>query len=472
MSLKSPASRKAEDSRDNRPESVLEAVNLEKHYTVVDKPWQALWRALRRSAKKGKERDGFCALRGINLELLRGETLGIIGRNGAGKSTLLQILCGTLEPDAGHVTHQGRIAALLELGAGFNPEFTGRENVYFQSAVLGLTPGEIDTRLPSILDFADIGKFIDQPVKHYSSGMYLRLAFAVAAHVDAEVLIVDEALAVGDIFFAQKCMRFFKGFVQHGALLFVSHDMGAITALCDRVLWLEKGEARMIGHPGDVVKAYAEAVYAEQQETTCNTGQVATATVTAKDKPDSAVSLRDARQDLIIHSNLRNDIRIPPFSPDAPGFGAGKARIVSVRLQDETGRPLALVVGGERVILEIDFTAREKLVSVIVGFLLQNRLGQYLFGDNTFLTYLEHPPSIAPHEIATARFVFRMPFLPAGQYSIAVGIAEGTQTEHIQHDWTHEALVLEAEGAQFVPGILGIGMEQIEIIKDERGGNA
>ena len=184
----------------------------------------------------------FWALKDVSFEVKRGETVGIIGRNGSGKSTLLQIICGTLSPTGGQVETHGRVAALLELGSGFNPEFTGRENVYMNGSVIGLSRDEIDTLFDDIVAFADIGEFIDQPVKTYSSGMYVRLAFAVIAHVNADTLVIDEALAVGDVFFVQKCMRFLRKFMDEGTIIFVSHDTGAVVNLCNRAFMLNKGQ--------------------------------------------------------------------------------------------------------------------------------------------------------------------------------------------------------------------------------------
>ena len=196
--------------------------------------------------------------RHVSFDVRRGEVVGIIGRNGSGKSTLLQLVCGTLTPSAGQVVAKGRVAALLELGAGFNPEFTGRENVYLNGAIMGLTTAEIDARYARIVEFADIGDFLDQPLKTYSTGMVVRLAFAVIAHVDADVLVIDEALAVGDAFFVQKCMRFLREFMKRGTILFVSHDIGAIVNLCHRALWLHKGEVMLDGSPKDVTEAYLQ----------------------------------------------------------------------------------------------------------------------------------------------------------------------------------------------------------------------
>src|SRR5690606_4381644 len=230
--------------------------NISKCYELFTRPHQRLLSYFFKTA--ARQKTDFWALKELSFSLLPGETLGIVGRNGSGKSTLLQIICGTLSPTSGSVELSGRVAALLELGAGFNPEFTGRENVLLNAAIYGLTREEIAARLDDIIAFADIGDFIDQPVQHYSSGMFVRLAFAVIAHVDADILIIDEALAVGDALFAQKCMRFLEDFKKQGSIIFVSHDSGSITRLCDRAIWLDRGEMRLLGDAKSVTEAYLE----------------------------------------------------------------------------------------------------------------------------------------------------------------------------------------------------------------------
>ena len=238
---------------------------------------------LRASAAAAKH--DFFALSNVSFEVKRGHSLGIIGRNGSGKSTLLQIITGTLRPTKGEVTVRGRVAALLELGSGFNGEFTGRENVKLNAALLGLTPAQIEERMPSILAFAEIGDFVEEPVKTYSSGMMLRLAFAVIAHIDADILIVDEALAVGDVFFTQKCMTFLREFQQNGVLLLVSHGHDAVTTLCRDAVWLAHGELKMAGSSKEVTEAYLEAFF--QADAVSKLGEAAT-----KKKPvDKAVVL-------------------------------------------------------------------------------------------------------------------------------------------------------------------------------------
>ena len=200
------------------------------------------------------------ALRSISFELRRGESLGIVGRNGSGKSTLLQIICQTLKQSYGKVEVNGRVGALLELGSGFNPEFTGRENVYINGILLGLSKKEVEDRLNAIIEFAEIGEFIDQPIKTYSSGMIVRLAFAVLANSEADVLIIDEALAVGDAYFTQKCMRYIQRFRKTGSLLFVSHDANAILGLCDRAILIDNGIQKLVGSPKDVMEEYTKEI--------------------------------------------------------------------------------------------------------------------------------------------------------------------------------------------------------------------
>lgn len=236
---------------------VIRASQLGKSYRMYARPVDRLWQFMRGRHKRLF--NDFVALEGVNFDLLRGQVLGIVGVNGAGKSTLLQLIAGTISPSHGQILTTGRVAALLELGSGFNPEFTGRENIYLNAAVLGLQRSEIDLRLQSIIDFADIGSHIDQPVKTYSSGMHTRLAFAIATSVDADVLIVDEALSVGDGAFARKSFDRIMQIKENGAtVLFCSHVLFHIEVFCDKALWLHKGQVRALGLVSDVLSQYQE----------------------------------------------------------------------------------------------------------------------------------------------------------------------------------------------------------------------
>ena len=441
--------------------------NLSKCYQIYDTPRDRLKQfvmpRIRRVAGKQQKQyfREFWALKDVSFEIKKGETVGIIGRNGSGKSTLLQMICGTLTPTSGSIQTKGRIAALLELGSGFNPEFTGRENVYMNAAVLGLSKDEIDARFEDIAAFADIGQFLEQPVKTYSSGMMLRLAFAVIAHVDADILVVDEALAVGDTFFTQKCMRFLRNFMKTGTVLFVSHDTGSIKNLCNYAVWLEKGQVIQEGAPKEVCELYLEAFYEAQQ------GKSSTTKLREFKKLDDSLPLKDQRLEFINASNLRNDLQIFKFDPDAASFGKGGAQIHDVRLLDENEHSLAWIVGGEKVKLRVMVHAYQELDSPIVGFSVKDRLGQALFGDNTFLSYREQLVHCKAGEEIQADFVFYMPLLPSGEYSIQIAIANGTQELHEQHHWIHDAVLFKSESSSVASGLIGIPMLEVKLQNSE-----
>jgi lipopolysaccharide transport system ATP-binding protein len=447
-------------------EIVIRVENLSKCYQIYDAPRDRLKQFvvphLQRLAGQPPRQyfREFWALKDVSFEIRKGETVGIVGRNGSGKSTLLQLICGTLNPTSGSVQTNGRIAALLELGSGFNPEFTGRENVYMNGAVLGVGKEEIDKRFKDIAEFADIGDFIEQPVKTYSSGMVVRLAFAVIAHVDADILVVDEALSVGDALFTQKCMRFLRNFMKTGTILFVSHDAGAVVNLCSEAVMLNRGKIAITGKPKNVMEHYLTTLYESRQEVG---GALTEGHDNVPDSISPADVYRDMRQDMINASTLRNDIEVFRFEPDQTGFGAGGAQIASVRLLDVNGVPLSWIVGGEDVVLEIRCLADRNLFRPIVGFHLKDRLGQIIFCDNTYLAYMDTPVSVQEGASLVTRFEFRMPILPTGEYTISPAIAEGTQTEHVQLHWLHDALVLKVQASPVVMGLVGLAVKKINM---------
>jgi lipopolysaccharide transport system ATP-binding protein len=357
--------------------------NLSKRYEIYDTPRDRLKqfvmpriRRITGKAQKQYYRE-FWALKDVSFEIKKGETVGIIGRNGSGKSTLLQIICGTLTPTNGSVETRGRIAALLELGSGFNPEFTGRENVYMNAAVLGLNKEEIDARFDDIATFADIGDFIEQPVKTYSSGMYVRLAFAVIAHVDADILVVDEALSVGDAIFNQKCMRFIREFQVQGTLLFVSHEMGAVQNLCKSALWLGSGRIQQVGISKDVAESYLQytlqEVYGNKVQLNTTSTDIQSVIETKFQDAELSVSIIDYSSKFTATDNLLS----------ATGWKTGIAEILSLRLEKIGSVSDGVFEGGERVRMVIRARAYEALEKPILGFLLRDRLGQDMFGENT-----------------------------------------------------------------------------------------
>lgn len=411
----------------------------------------------------------FWALRDISFEVRRGETVGIIGRNGSGKSTLLQMICGTLHPTEGTVAVRGRIAALLELGAGFNPEFTGKENVYLSGLLYGIPENELRGRFQSIVDFADIGEFIHQPVKTYSSGMYVRLAFAIAAHVDADTLVIDEALSVGDVRFTQKCMRFLREFQGRGTLLFVSHDTGAVTNLCSRAIWLDKGRQVMDGPARGVVERYLAAQHAADRASMGDVVALPAPNGTGRHSTEAACQMPkdvvDPRMALLNGSGGRNLFEVFEFDPARSGteFGAGAMRIVNVKLLDGDGREHRLITGGEIADLSIEASVLEAVEGPIFGFYVKDRLGQRIFGDNSYLRYLERPIHASAGSRLRAHFRFRMPVLPSGDYSVDVALATGTQESHTQQHWVHDAISFRAHESTMRHGLVGIPMHAIEL---------
>lgn len=443
-------------------ETVIQVEQLSKCYRRYADPgtrlryrlqrWRQRW--LGGPAPRGGE--DFHALSSVSFSVQRGETVGIIGRNGSGKSTLLQLVCGTLFPSSGAVSVHGRVVALLELGSGFNPEFSGRDNVYLNASMHGLSREQIDSRFEAIVTFAAIGDFIEQPVKCYSSGMLVRLAFAVIAHVDADILVIDEALAVGDVFFTQKCMRYLRQFARQGTLLFVSHDTSAVKALCNRVLWLDRGELKLSGNAKSVCEAYLEAEFADTQSTLPRVG------IAREDEPE-ATPARDQRDAFINASNLRNDIRVFAFDPDARALGKQGASIVHVGLYDPLGHPLSWIVGGETVVLRIRVRCHQPLRSPVVGFMVKDRVGQPLFGDNTYLSDLQAPTPSQADDVLQAEFMFDMPRLPMGHYAVIVAVADGDQEHNVQHHWIHDALQFRSECSSVTSGLVGLPMRNIQL---------
>jgi ABC-type polysaccharide/polyol phosphate transport system ATPase subunit len=368
----------------------------------------------------------FWALRDVSFDVQRGETFCVLGENGCGKSTLLQICAGILPPTSGSARTQGRVAALLELGSGFNPEFTGRDNVYLNGAILGFSEKEMQRRFPDIEAFAEIGDFIGQPVKTYSSGMSVRLAFAVAIHVDPEILLVDEALAVGDIYFRQRCMRKVHELKQRGVtILFVSHATGDVKALGDRAMWLDKGSVKAIGKTDRVVHEYLAAM-------------------AAKDRAYLATDLshivearegRDRMQPIEVVTGIPNiDHR----------FGDGQAEILGIAVTSPDGARLPALSPGSIAVVRISVKAKANLDRPIVGFVLRNHLGVDFAGTNTSRERAELPPMLIG-DICTVDFYLDLPALYASSFSFSPAVANGTLEHYSTCDWIDNAVVLQME---------------------------
>ncbi len=337
--------------------TVLRVENVAKQYRTYARPGDRLKESLTRGRmRRHKE---FWALQEVSFEIGQGVTVGIVGPNGCGKSTLLQIISGTLEPTQGSVWHHGRIAALLELGAGFDPEFTGVENVYMNASLLGLTRRATDALFPQIERFAEIGQFIYQPVKTYSSGMYVRLAFAIASSVEPDILVIDEALAVGDAVFQHRCLRRIKDLQESGAtVLFVSHDLGAVRALCSRAILLNDGRIAADGRPVDVLNHYQKIIMARERAFLADSAAAAGEPATPDDESSEPLSY-----------TYRH--------------GDGSAEILAADLADAAERRVETVETGEPLTMRILARINTDLDDPIVGFLIRNRHGISAYGTNT-----------------------------------------------------------------------------------------
>jgi lipopolysaccharide transport system ATP-binding protein len=439
------------------PAPAIAVSGLSKAYFVYAQPRDRLRQAIAPRLRRAfgllglrlRERTFYTehwALRDLSFEVAHGETVAIIGRNGSGKSTLLQLVCGTLTPTTGEVRLQGRVAALLELGSGFNPEYTGRENILLNASVLGLSQEETKARMDQILAFADIGDVLDQPVKTYSSGMAMRLAFAVIAHVDADVLVIDEALAVGDAMFQQKCFRWLRDFQKRGTVLFCGHDMGAVMNFCERAIWLDRGRVRMAGTAKDVAEAY-----------TAYTGAQAMG-LAAPEPPTAAAA--DAAPPAV------DDIGAGwvPVA-EGPALGTGAVRISHLRLV-AAGRPGAvrLLSGGEELALEYRLEARADVDDLLFGLIIADRLGQQLLAAGTSRLQPRPVLRLAAGNAAVCRLSFRLPHLHTGTYVFSVAVASGTQDNHVQHHWAQDALSFEVASRVDLGALLTVPVTKAELV--------
>ncbi|QTR44870.1 ABC transporter ATP-binding protein [Thiothrix litoralis] len=442
-------------------EIAIKVEGLEKCYQIYDNPHdrlkQFVFPPLRRLLGKPPKEYGreFLAVNAVSFQVKKGEAVGIIGRNGSGKSTLLQMICGTLTPSSGSIQTTGRVAALLELGSGFNPEFTGRENVYMNASILGLSKAEIDARFDEIVDFADIGNFIEQPVKTYSSGMYVRLAFAVIAHVDADILVVDEALSVGDAVFTQKCMRFIRGFQGKGTLIFVSHDIASVQNICKSAIWMKNGKVERLGTAKAISEAYLQYTLQEIYGEEATLTSIAPAALDNQSTPDSSV---EPVIDYGAVASVTDNIQA------AKGWKTAQAEIVSVVLAHlSAGKTACVFEGGERVRMSIRTKTHVALKNPIIGFLVRDRLGQDLFGENT-LPFTEYTPTaVGAGMVFEGVFDFKLPMLPNGLYAVMVSIADGDAHDNVQHHWMHDALIINISSSKIRYGLVGIPFERVAL---------
>lgn len=407
----------------------LEANGLSKCFRVFERPSDHLKEIL--SLGRRCYHTPFWAVRDVGFEVESGGCLGIIGENGSGKSTLLRIVAGVIRPTSGEFRVSGRVSALLELGAGFNPEFTGRENVFLNASILGFNDMEIQDRMPEIEAFAEIGEFIGRPIKTYSTGMFVRLAFAVAIHMDPDILIVDEALSVGDYFFQQRCIRKIHELKGRGVtILFVSHDLEAVRSLADRTIWMEHGEVRALGVTNEVVSAYL-------------------ATMVTKGR-DESMRDRPIGQPLVSASRLELSAdalcQMPEFIETMPNidqrFGNRKAMVRGIGIFSDHGAQVASAAQGNRICVRISAEFLDHVERPNVGFILRNRLGEDVTGTNTLFEGETLPPAEVGNRLSVD-FVMDVPFLQAGFYYFSPAVADGKLDQYEVCDWVDNAYAIE-----------------------------
>jgi lipopolysaccharide transport system ATP-binding protein len=402
-------------------EFAIRVTSLSKKYDIYDSPGGRLkefifnrFARLLGLSEKHFFRE-FWALRNISFEVEKGETVGILGMNGAGKSTLLQVLSGVVTPSSGHVEINGRIVALLELGAGFNFEFTGRENIYIYGAILGLSTQEMIDRLDAIVDFAEIGQFIDLPVKTYSSGMYARLAFSIAIHVDPEILIVDETLSVGDSRFQQKCIRKIDELKSSGCtILVVSHDVLTIKNICKKGILIHEGALLGYGEVQEVANKYFELI-------------------NFKDEAERILQIRKEA----LNSNLEGLADISAL----PKMGNGNLSVVGAGFFNLKNKRVDQLRQGDSISLKVLFDCHETQSNVFIGFLFKDERGIDIFGCNSLAN--DNSYSMLSGNSYLYEIVFKVPYITNKKYLIDLALSRGTWNDHKHLCWIHDALIVE-----------------------------
>lgn len=400
-------------------EVAISVNNVSKMYKLYDNPMDRLKESLGLSRKK-KYKEHY-ALNDVSFQVHKGETVGIIGTNGSGKSTILKIITGVLNPTQGQVVVDGRISALLELGAGFNGEYSGIENVYLNGTMIGFSREEIDAKLQDILDFADIGDFVNQPVKTYSSGMFVRLAFAVAINIEPEILIVDEALSVGDVFFQAKCYRKFEEFKEMGkTILFVSHDLSSIGKYCDRVVLLNKGKKLAQGDAKEMVNLYRRVLvnqYEEPEEAAKEETQDA---VVEPDDPVTEGEKETVKKPGVVRREEGDQMKSKlNLNPEVLEYGSKLAEIEDFAIRDDSGMITNVIEKGQEFSVDMKIRFQEDISEPIFAFTLKDLKGTEITGTNTMYENTPMKPQ-KKGDVRYVTFTQKMP-LEAGEYMLCLG---------------------------------------------------
>jgi len=418
-------------------EIAIKVENLTKVYHLYDKPQDRFKEALHPFRKS--YHHNFYAVNDISFEIKKGETVGIIGKNGAGKSTLLKMITGVLTPTSGNIQVNGKIASLLELGAGFNPEMTGIENIYLNGTLMGFSEQEMASKIEAILEFADIGEFIYQPVKVYSSGMFARLAFSVAINVEPDILIVDEALSVGDARFQSKCIRKMEELAKKGiTILFVTHDMQSVNKFCKEVVWLQDGKISQMGEPAKIIENYVSFMTYGLE------------------------TVREIPQENKQKTNQKTKELKLIDTHDLDSFGEKKAIITGAVFVDKNGNPTRLLKQGDYVSFICEFSTTIELHDVGIGVLFKDTLNNDIL---TFNSYMYDAPIAAVKKDSTTRVTikFKVPKLFPREYVITVALSEGTQQNHIQQHWIHGVTTVNIISKDHIDGcLLSLYPDEIE----------
>lgn len=432
-------------------ENAIEVKNVTKIYKLYDKPIDRLKESLSLS-HKSYHKD-FHALNGISFEVERGQTVGIIGTNGSGKSTILKIITGVLTPTSGEVTVDGKISALLELGAGFNSDYTGIENIYMNGTMMGYSRKEMDEKLQDILDFADIGDFVYQPVKSYSSGMFVRLAFALAINVEPEILIVDEALSVGDVFFQSKCYRRMEEIRKSGStILMVTHDMGSIIKYCDKVILLNKGEFVAEGPAGKMVDLYKKIL----------AGQLDTLEEAAAEE---SVEMNDFSGEKVTETNtalMKDQLTI---NANRTEYGDGRAEIFDLGLLDERGNVTNLLLKGEMFTIKERIRFHAEIQAPIFTYTIKDKKGTDLTGTNTLFEGTDIKP-VKKGDVYEVSFTQKMT-LQGGEYLLSMSCTGFEEGEHVVYHRLYDVANLTVISNKNTVGVYDMEPEVEAVLKHE-----
>lgn len=434
-------------------EAIITAKGLVKKYRLYEKKQDRLKEVLSLS-HKSYHRD-FCALDGITFDVQKGETVGIIGTNGSGKSTLLKIITGVLSPSAGQIKVSGKISALLELGTGFNQEYTGLENIYLNGRMMGYNRREMEDKVAEIVNFADIGDFIYQPVKTYSSGMFARLAFAVAINVEPDILIVDEALSVGDLFFQNKCFKKFDELRDKGiTILFVSHDISSVRQMCSRVLWIEKGKQMVFTDSETACDMYMDEKRRQLNEMAANSYETSTDHIAGQEK------------NTVMH--------IPQLTYKESKLYSSEFEIISSFFCDSKGNRITSLPVDEDISTHVFVRFHQDMPNLIIGFVLENAKGLPVYDINNFINQQQSVYG-RKNQILEIVYQYKMPRLMKGIYIVSVAIAQGTQEKHIMKTWLHGTGEIEIVNTGFnssyieIPSSIGINYYAEENVFLEEG---